>query len=148
MVMKRELFLSYFLCAAVSSAVKSNCIFWISSGKDKRSTLRGIFKPTTTHHAAHSFTICRSCQRNRFPDQSNLLGYFGLFCWIVFVAESPASWLLRPNQTEASFGESDSKRLNGSVPADALSIAISYFAKISSKNCFMCCQERRAAGSL
>jgi hypothetical protein len=26
--MKRELFPSYFLCAAVSSAVKSNCVFF------------------------------------------------------------------------------------------------------------------------
>jgi hypothetical protein len=49
---------------------------------------------------ARSFAICGSCRRNHPPDQSNLLGYFGLFIGLVFVTESPASWLLHPNQAE------------------------------------------------
>ena len=89
--------------------------------KDPRSKLRDIFKPTTTHTRACSFTICRSCQGNRCPDQSNLLGYFGLFCWIVFVTESTASWLPRPNQAEVSFGGLDPKRLSSGHQRNAQS---------------------------
>ena len=68
---------------------------------------RGIFKPTTTHYAR---PFVRDLWELPTTSSRSKVTYWVTLAFLVgsiFVTESPASWLLHPNQAEASFGELD-----------------------------------------